>query len=334
MSTLVVGLTVISFATSAPELAVTLGAVFSDSSSLAVGNVVGSNIANILLVIGISAAIMPLAVKSQVVRTDIPVMIGMSVAFLVVVRDGKLSRADGLLLIAMLVTYLSVTLITSRRHRARTTRDVADSRRTVQRQRSPAVDVFLILAGVVLLVVGAQLLVRGATDIAAWLGVADLIVGLTIVAIGTSLPEMATSIIAVIKGERDLAVGNVVGSNIFNIGAVMGLTGAVADDGIDVAPSAIRFDIPIMIAVALALLPIAFTGFTLSRWEGALLFAFYAAYVLYLYLEATDQPALGQYTQAMLWFVIPITAVWLLLLVVYEIRVRHDARTKDQWSAR
>lgn len=146
----------------------------------------------------------------------------------------------------------------------------------------------------------------GATDIATSLGVDDLVVGLTIVAIGTSLPEMATSIIAAFKGERDLAVGNVVGSNIF---AVMGLTGIVAADSVHVAQPAIRFDLPIMVAVAMVLLPLAFTRFTFSRWEGTLLAAFYGAYVLFLYLETTDQPALEQYSHAMLWFVVPITTV-------------------------
>jgi cation:H+ antiporter len=321
MAPLIVGLTVVSFATSAPELAVSMGAAFAGSPGLAVGNVVGSNVANILLILGLSALFLPLIVKSQLIRADIPVMVAISVVMLLVALDGTVSRLDGLVLVTCLVVYLVFTVAMARRKKiGKPPRRPTGSR---SRERSsPLLDVALIVVGVALLVGGAQLLVGGATEVAAVFGVSDLIIGLTVVAIGTSLPELATSVIAVLRGERELAVGNVVGSNVFNVGAVLGTTAVVAPDGIDVATSAVWFDIPIMIAVALVLLPVAFTGQAIARWEGALFVALFTAYVAYLYLQATDHAALEPFSTAMLWFVIPITALWLLLLVAYEVGLR------------
>ncbi|WP_205857036.1 sodium:calcium antiporter, partial [Phytoactinopolyspora endophytica] len=190
-------------------------------------------------------------------------------------------------------------------------------------------DVLLVAAGVGLLIVGAQLLVNGATDVADALGVSELIIGLTVVALGTSLPELATSVIAVIRGERDLAVGNIVGSNIFNIGSVLGVTAIVAPDGVEVASAAVRFDIPIMIAAALVLVPVAFTAQAVARWEGALLVALFGAYVTYLFLEATDHAAVEAFSAAMLWFVVPVTALWLTVLVAYELGLRRGRRERS-----
>ncbi|WP_166353931.1 calcium/sodium antiporter [Phytoactinopolyspora limicola] len=324
MSSLVVGLTVVSFATSAPELAVSTGAALTGSPGLAVGNVVGSNIANILLVLGMSALFVPLLVKSQVVRADIPVMLGLTVVLLLLVLDGNVGRFDGMLLLTVLLVYVTVTVGMARRRTSERPR--APVRPEVSRRRSMTRDLGLIVLGIATLVGGAQLLVRGATDVALALGVSELIVGLTVVAIGTSLPELATSIIAVIRGERDLAVGNIVGSNVFNIGAVLGLTAIIAPDGIDVAPAAVRFDIPIMLAAAVVLLPIAFTGQAVARWEGALLALLYGGYITFLLLQATEHAALEPYSAAMLWFVIPIVGVTLLLFAVYEMGVRRGRR--------
>jgi len=151
-------------------------------------------------------------------------------------------------------------------------------------------------------------------------GVSDTVIGLTIVAAGTSMPEVATSIVATVRGERDIAVGNVVGSNIFNILAILGVSGLLAEGGLAVAPAIERFDVPVMVAVALATLPVVFTGRTLSRWEGALFLGYYAAYVGYLVLSARAHDALVALSAAMLWFVLPITAVTLAVGVVREIR--------------
>ncbi|PRZ07814.1 cation:H+ antiporter [Isoptericola sp. CG 20/1183] len=341
MSSLVVGLTVVSFATSSPELAVSAGAALSGSPGLAVGNVVGSNIANILLVLGVCAIIVPLAVTSRVVRTDIPVMIGMSVLALVLALDGTLSTVDGVLLLALLVVYVVVTVVRSRRGRgdapsaeaaepaAAEPADAephAPSRLRTTRARSILLDVVLVAVGVALLVVGAQLLVRGATQIATSFGVSDLVIGLTVVAVGTSLPELATSVIAVRRGEGDLAVGNIVGSNTFNIGAVLGLTAVIAPGGIDVDPAAVHFDLPLMVAVALALLPVAFTGQLIRRWEGALFVALYLAYVTFVLLAAAEHDATQPFGSAMLGFVLPVTAVWLVALAAYELGLRRGRR--------
>ncbi|WP_402372158.1 calcium/sodium antiporter [Isoptericola rhizosphaerae] len=339
MSSLVVGLTVVSFATSSPELAVSAGAALSGSPGLAVGNVVGSNIANILLVLGISALVVPLMVTSRVVRTDIPVMIGLSVLALVLALDGTISTADGVLLLALLAAYLVVTIIRSRRGRddappaaaagaagAPTKAASAPRRFRATRTRSILLDVVLVAVGVGLLVLGAQLLVRGATQIATSFGVSDLVIGLTVVAVGTSLPELATSVIAVRRGEGDLAVGNIVGSNIFNIGAVLGLTAVVAPGGIGVDPAAVHFDLPLMVAVALALLPVAFTGQLIRRWEGTLFVVLYLAYVAFVLLAASEHAALQPFSTAMLGFVLPVTAVWLVALAAYELGLRRGRR--------
>ncbi|WP_407318696.1 calcium/sodium antiporter [Isoptericola halotolerans] len=342
MSALVVGLTVVSFATSSPELAVSAGAALSGSPGLAVGNVVGSNIANILLVLGLSALVVPLVVTSRVVRTDVPVMIALSALTLLLALDGTISTVDGVVLLALLVAYVVVTVVRSRR--SRTDRPPpaaasdaapdsggpggtrAPSRLRSTRARSVLVDVVLVAVGVALLVVGAQVLVRSATQIASTFGVSDLVIGLTVVAVGTSLPELATSVIAVRRGEGDLAVGNIVGSNIFNIGAVLGLTAVIAPDGIGVDPAAVHFDLPLMVAVALALLPVAFTGQVIKRWEGALLVTLYVAYVAFVLLAATEHAALQPFSTTMLWFVLPVTAVWLVALAAYELGLRRGRR--------
>ncbi|MBB3037703.1 calcium/sodium antiporter [Hoyosella altamirensis] len=339
MSPIVVGLTVVAFATSTPELAVSAGAALSGHPGLAVGNVVGSNIANILLVIGLTALLAPLLVKSRIVRTDIPIMVGFSVVLLVVAIDGTISRLNGLLLLGGLLIYVVVTVVTSRRRApepavAPTSASEQGSGTGAAVDRSPKqsvlISVGLVALGVLLLVVGARLLVTAASDIAAGLGVSDLIVGLTVVAIGTSLPELATSLIAAFRGERDLAVGNIVGSNVFNIGAVLGSTALITP--IEVAPSAIRFDLPIMLAVALVLLPVAFTGMVVKRWEGALFAGFYGAYIGYLVLQASGHEALEPYSAAMLWFVIPITALSLILLATYELGVLRGRRQARRLS--
>lgn len=336
MSALVVGLTVVSFATSSPELAVSAGSALAGSPGLAVGNVVGSNIANILLVLGVAALVVPLAVTSRLVRTDIPVMVGLSVLTLVLALDGTISTTDGVLLLGLLAVYLVMTTIVARRERGAADepreQDGTDAlaRFRTTRARSIGVDAVLVAVGVGLLVLGAQLLVDGATQIASAFGVSDLVIGLTVVAVGTSLPELATSVIAVRRGERDMAVGNIVGSNIFNIGAVLGLTALIAPGGIEVDPAAVNVDLPIMVAVAVVLLPIAFTGQAIVRWEGGLFVVLYLVYLAYVLLAATDHDAQGPFGGAMFGFVLPVTAVWLVALVAYELGLRRGRRSPHQ----
>lgn len=323
ISPLVIGLVVVSAATSAPELAVTVGAVLSGEPGLAVGNVVGSNIVNILLILGVSAVISPLVIRRQVVRFDIPVMVGLSVVLLAVSLDGQISVADGILLLAGLVLHAVVSIVLGRREVA----SAVAAADTMPLNSSPVplwLASVLLVAGIGLLVAGAQALVTGAVSIATALGVSGLVVGLTVVAIGTSLPELATSIIALRRGERDMAVGNIVGSNIFNIGMVLGLPAILFRDGIPVPAAAIALDIPLMVAAAVALLPIAFTGFIVARWEGSLFIALYVAYLLFVVLAATEHDAAAGFTSVMLWFVLPLLAITLIAVTLFEIRIHRE----------
>lgn len=329
ISPLVIGLVVVSAATSAPELAVTVGAVMRGEPGLAVGNVVGSNIANILLILGISAMISPLLIKRQVVRFDMPVMVGLSIVLLVVSLDGHISLFDGILLLGGLVTHAVISVVLGRREVA-SQLSAAD---TMPLNSAPVplwLAGVLVVAGVGLLVAGAQALVTGAVSIATALGVSGLVVGLTVVAIGTSLPELATSIVALRRGERDMAVGNIVGSNIFNIGMVLGLPAILFREGIPVPSAAVALDLPLMLAAAVALLPIAFTGFIVARWEGSLFVALYSAYLLFVVLAATEHDAVSGFSTVMLWFVLPLLAVTLVAVTLFELRIhRKSARGRE-----
>ncbi|GAA1730196.1 calcium/sodium antiporter [Microcella frigidaquae] len=323
ISPLVIGLVVVSAATSAPELAVTLDAVLRGEPDLAVGNVVGSNIVNILFILGISALVMPLIIKRQLVRFDIPVMVGISVLLVAVSLDGSITLVDGLLLLAGLALHTVMSIVIGRREGsgAETVEPALNSK--------PAplwLALLLLIAGIGLLVLGARLLVDGAVGIATALGISSLVIGLTVVAVGTSLPELAASIIAVRRGERDMAVGNIVGSNIFNIGMVLGLPAVLFGQGIPVSPAAIALDLPLMLATAVALLPIAFTGFAVARWEGVLFVLLYLAYTVYLVLASTAHDALEGFTDVMLWFVLPLLAVTLVAVTAYEVGVVRGRR--------
>lgn len=332
MLPLVVGLTVVSFATSAPEFAVTMRAVLSGTPGLAVGNVVGSNIANILLVLGVAAVITPLTVKSRVVRFDVPVMIGMSVLATVLAFNGVIARWQGAVLIACLIVYIIWTLRISKRDPEGELEKldpawVEESPRPepVGRRdtRNLLASVVMVGVGVALLVFGANALVTGATEIARGLGLSDLVIGLTIVAVGTSLPELATSIIAAARGERDLAVGNAVGSNIFNLGAVLGFAALLSPEGIVIPAGAQNLDFILMTGVALLLLPVVYTGYAVGRWEGWLFLIYYLAYTVYLLLMSSEHDALRPYSTVMLLFVIPLTFLFLIVLALSEHHRRH-----------
>lgn len=328
ISPLVIGLVVVSAATSAPELAVTVGAVVNGQPDLAVGNVVGSNIVNILFILGLSAVLSPLIIKRQLVRFDIPVMVGISIAFLVVSLDGRISMLDGILLFGALVIHTIVSIRLGRKEIL-----APDSKPDTMPLNSKPVPLWLaivlLIAGIGLLVLGAQFLVTGAVSIATALGVSSLVIGLTVVAIGTSLPELATSLIAIRRGETDMAVGNVVGSNIFNIGVVIGVPAMFFAEGIPVASAAIAIDLPLMLAAAVALLPIAFTGFIVARWEGSLFVLLYVAYTLYLVLDSTGHDAAVGFTTIMLWFVMPLVAMTLVAVTAYEFGVLKGKKAKN-----
>ena len=324
ISPLVVGLTVVAFGTSSPELAVTVGSAYAGEADVALGNVVGSNIFNVLFILGLSAALAPLVVARQLVRVDVPIMVAVSVVALLLALDGHVGRVDGLVLFAGIVAYMIFLIRQSRKEG----QDRPDQSQGVDRDEeprsSPLLDIVSIVGGLALLVVGANWLVEAAVATAGALGISELVIGLTIVAAGTSLPEVATSILATLRGERDIAVGNVVGSNIFNLLSVLGLGAIVAPAGVPVPPGALSFDIPVMIAVAVATLPIFFTGYVIARWEGLVFLAYYAAYTAFLVLQAVEHDLLTSFRAAMVWFVGPLTLLTLLVGLVRNRRFREE----------
>ena len=320
ISPLVVGLTIVAFGTSAPEVAVSIGAVLDGKADIAIGNVVGSNIFNVLFILGVSALIVPLVVNIQLIRQEVPIMIGSSLLLLALGLDGKLSRWDGALLFGLLVVYTVFLVIQSRKQTK-----AAKDEYAAEFKPAPVggwdaklpVQLLLIAVGLAFLVVGSEWLVNASVIFAKAMGVSDLVIGLTIVAAGTSMPEVATSITAAIKGERDIAVGNVVGSNTFNILGCLGLSGIVSGDmGLSIAPSLMAFDVWVMLAVALACLPIFITGREIARWEGAVFLLYYAAYVTYLILASQAHDALGVFSKTMMLFVVPLTVITLVVVFI------------------
>jgi cation:H+ antiporter len=320
ISPLVVGLTIVAFGTSAPEVAVSVGAVLDGKTDIAIGNVVGSNIFNVLFILGISALIVPLVVNIQLIRQEVPIMIGASLLLLALGLDGRLSLFDGGFLFALLVAYTVFLVVQSRRETQAAQAEYAQEIKSADAgswdDRLP-VQLLLIGVGLAALVFGSDYLVQASVNFAKAMGVSDLVIGLTIVAAGTSMPEVATSITAAIKGERDIAVGNVVGSSTFNILGCLGLSGLVSGDlGLAMAPSLLAFDIWVMLAVALACLPVFITGREIARWEGGVFLGYYVAYVAYLILAAQQHDALQAFSGVMLGFVVPLTVVTLVVVVI------------------
>jgi cation:H+ antiporter len=328
ISPLVVGLTVVAFGTSSPELAVSVQAAMSGQVDIALGNVVGSNIFNVLFILGISALIVPLVVSAQIVRQEVPIMIGASLLLGAFALNGSIARWEAGVLFALLLVYTAFLIIQSRREsQAIQTEYAGEAHIGAQRHwddRLP-VQLLLIVAGLVLLVFGSRWLVAAAVSIAQSFGVSELVIGLTIVAAGTSLPEVAASVTAAIRGQRDIAVGNVIGSNTFNILGVLGLSGLIAPLPLAVPQSLLEFDMLVMLAVAFACLPVFFTGATIARWEGAVFLGYYVAYVAFLVLTAQQHEARATFALAMQTVVLPLTVLTLLVVSVRAWRARHAA---------
>lgn len=326
LSPLIIGLTVVAFGTSAPELAVSVRAGLAGQSGIALGNVVGSNIFNTLLILGLSALIMPLRVSQQLVRLDVPIMIAVSALAWALATDGTISRLEGMMFLIGIIGYTFLLLRLGKRNTSFPDKSVPaqGSNPLVQGSRHMLMPLVLAIVGLALLVIGARWLVSGAIALARCLGVSELLIGLTLVAGGTSLPELATSLVASIRRERDIAVGNVVGSNIFNILAVLGASATVSG-GVNVAPAALHFDVPVMVATALVCLPIFFTGAQIARWEGVLFLAYYAAYLAYLLMAASHHECLQFFSSVMLWFVLPATVFGIGLSLLYATRSRKQA---------
>ena len=321
---LVIGLTVVSLSTSAPEIAISIDASLRQHADIALGNVVGSNIFNVLLILGLVALIGPLVVAQRFLWWDVPLMTSVAVLLLLLSLDGTLGRLDGMVLCLCLIAYVWWAIQLSRRENRAIPEEYAEAyppgpRRTARHMVTPFA---LISGGLALLVFGADWFVQGAVSIAFALGISDLVVSLTIVAAGTSLPEVVVSVLASYRGERDIAVGNVVGSCIFNILAVLGIAAVTVPSGLTIPAAVLHFDIPVMIATFVACLPICMTGHRISRWEGGLFVGYYAAYTAYLVLEATAHDVLPVFSWIMMVFVIPLTVVTLLIGGVRSYRQR------------
>lgn len=317
ISPLVVGLTVVAFGTSAPEIAVSVNAALSGNTDLAVGNVVGSNIFNVLFILGISALITPLVVHAQIIRQEVPILIGSCLLLFAICSDDRIGPAEASMLLAALGAY-TVFLIVQSRKESQAIQDeyAAENVKQSNWDKPIYVQIALIIAGLGSLVQGSEWLVDAAVIFAKLLGVSDIVIGLTIVAAGTSMPEVATSIMAAIKGERDIAVGNVMGSNTFNILGGLGITGLLAPAGVMVPASVMNFDLWVMLAVCFACVPVFMTGREIARWEGAVFLVYYVAYVTYLILASQQHAALAAYSTAMMSFVVPITVVTLVAVMI------------------
>lgn len=316
----IVGLTVVAFGTSAAELFVSISGSLSGQAELALGNVIGSNVFNVLFILGVAALTGPLVVSSRLVRLDVPLCIGVSALTLLLALDGSVGRLEGVLLVCGLVAYTAFLIHQARSDSPPTSSTEESGPDEAGEPGSLLLNIALAGGGLGLLVLGTGWFVDGAVSLARHLGVSELVVGLTIVAAGTSLPELATSVIATLRGQRDIAVANVVGSNIFNLLAVLGIAAAVSPTGIFVSEAALWFDLPVMIAVAVACLPIFATGHRISRWEGGVFLAYYGAYVAYLILAATQHQALSSFSVVMAAFVVPLTVLTVGILGMREWR--------------
>jgi cation:H+ antiporter len=279
ISPMLVGVTVVSIGTSLPELAVGIDAAVHDAGPLAVGNIAGTNIVNILLILGLSAAMVPLALRRQTVRIDLPAMVVSALLLWALAANGTLSRLDGTILLLLAVAY-TITVV-----RAEISGDDAPLPEVLDATPVPGRigwRIVQLVSGVAVVVVGAEWLVTGAVDVAGDLGVSEAVIGLTVVAIGTSAPELVTTIVSTIRGERDLAIGNLIGSSIYNITFILGTTSLFRP--LEVTDELIRIDLPLMATVALICVPVFLTGRRITRFEGV---AFVVGYLMYLVLVIT-----------------------------------------------
>jgi cation:H+ antiporter len=284
---MMIGLTVVSLGTSVPELAIGIDAAVSGSPGLAVGNIVGTNLVNILLILGLSAVLAPIALDRATLRFDLPAMTAAALLLYLLSIDGALTRPDGVILLLGGVAYTAGLVQVSRRETADPDEGPAAIVAGAADRRRPLRHVLLLLVALVVVVIGAELLVEGAVSSARTLGVSDAIIGLTIVAVGTSAPELVTTVVSTLRGDRDLAIGNLIGSSIYNIGAVLGLTVVVAPHGVPVPDEVLAADLGLLVVVTAAAVPVFVTGTRISRIEGGLFVASYIGYLAWLLLTRT-----------------------------------------------
>jgi len=296
---LVVGLGVVALGSSVPQLAVSLQATFVGTPDIAVGSLVGSNIFSLLVTLGLSALIIPLRVSRQLLRLDIPLLIAASALVFGLALNEQLGRLEGGVLLLALVGYLGV-LWRQSRHPGR----VATAQGTAPWLKCLG----MMLGGLLLLGAGSHWLLEAALELATDFGLSDRVIGLTIVAVGTSLPELATSLVAAFRGHREIAVGNVIGSNLFNLLGVLGLTAVLAPAPLSVSPNALDFDLPVMLGVTLLCLPLFYSGYRVTRIEGLVLLGLYVAYGLHVVAFTTGMPLAARLEELMLFYVLPLLA--------------------------
>lgn len=327
---LVIGLTIVAIGTASPEIAVSLQAASLGQGSLTIGNVLGSNIFNILFVLGVTALVAPIVIAEQLIRLDAPIMVGISLLTLLLVLDGKLGMFDGFVLVGGLVSYTVFALRQSHKESAKVHKEYAREFADTEKHTAwnTTKNFLFMAAGLGLLVLGARWLVDSATSIAMSFGISELVIGLTIVAVGTSLPEVATSIIAALKGESDIAVGNAIGSNIFNLLGVLGFSGLMAPGGIEVSSRVLSLDFLVMLFVALVCLPVFYVDNKVSRGEGVLFLSYYVLYTSYLILEASRSSILPALT-LFISFYVPLTFIALIMVTVRAARLKRNRRNQS-----
>jgi len=282
ISPIAVGLTFVSIGTSAPELAVGIDAGLQGNGGLVVGNIAGTNVVNVLLILGLSAAIRALPLDSVTLRLDLPMMASAAVILLLLAIDGVLSTADGIILLFVAVAYTALIVKNSKRESPRVQAEYAEEYTVPAGRLAATRDVAVLVTGTVVIVVGADWLVSGAVDLAVALDVSNALIGLTVVAIGTSAPELATTIVSTIRGDRDIAIGNLIGSSVYNIGLILGTTAVVVPGRFDLSAPLTYVDIPIMTGVALLCVPMFVVGAKITRTEGVACVAAYGVYLAYL----------------------------------------------------
>ena len=325
ISPLVIGLTIVAIGTASPEIAVSIQAAANGQGDLTLGNVLGSNIFNILFILGVTSIVAPIVIAKQLIRKDAPILLGISLLVFVLALDGNLGAFDGIILLLLVAIYIYFAVKQSHSESREVQKEYAKeyAQKESRTTKNFISNISFILVGLGLLVWGSNWLVDSAVQIAKVLGVSELVIGLTIVAIGTSLPEVATSVIAALKGESDIAVGNAVGSNIFNLLGVLGIGSLVSPNGIFVAPHVLQFDLPVMIFVALVTLPVFYIDSRISRIEGGLLFSYYIVYMVYIILRAAESVTLSS-MQFFIAFFVPITFIALVVVAVRSLRTKRQ----------
>ncbi|MGE1155278.1 calcium/sodium antiporter [Pseudomonas kitaguniensis] len=318
---LIIGLSIVAFGSSAPQMTVSLQATLAGNTDIAVGSVIGSSIFNILVTLGLAALIIPLRVSRQLVRLDIPVMILAGLLVFTLASNEDLTPIDGVLLLVALMAYLGVLHYQTRHSaRPRTLDTVA---------RAPWLSsVLLMLGGLLILALAGHLLLGAAVDVASDLGLSERIIGLTLIGVGTSLPCLATSLIAALRGQREIAVGNVIGSNVFNLLGVLGLTALLAPSPLSVSPNALDFDLPVMLGAVVLCLPVFYSGYRVTRAEGLVLLGLYLAYGLHVMAFTTGMPLASKLEHLMLYYVLPVLVAFLLFNTLRAWRRQHTRESQ------